>query len=289
MDYALTGAISDLLDEHVPERGINAMLHCPFHEDNTPSFSIHLEEGVWHCFSCEDSGTLNSLYRRLGKEVDTSVRLYQAKQKTEAPIIRQTNFAAKSNSQIRGLRLPEGQRFLNSFIAARGILRETTKLYGLGYDAERDALTFPYVDTEGHVTGIKYRYRNGFKASESGSSYGLYGLNRIVGKERVILCEGESDTLRVATQYSDSFAVGGTSGAAVSDSQWSRFSISLLFARRIYLLYDGDEAGDKAAGNGLRMLGDDKCVILRPPDGMDATDYLNSGGTLEEIGLECKQ
>ena len=289
MDYALTGPISELLEQHVPERGVNAMVHCPLHDDRTPSLSIHLEEGVWHCFSCGESGSLKRLYRLLGKDVDINVRFYQAKKNAEAPIIHETNFAALANQYIRNLKGPSGRRgrlLVHSFLSERGIAGAASSHYGLGWDKERDAISFPYAGKNGNVTGIKYRHSNGYKSSETGSSYGLFGLTDIVGKDKVIICEGESDTLRVWSEYGRYYGVGGTSGASVSNTQWSRFATSLIFASRIYLLYDADAAGDKCAENAVRVLGDDKCVILRPGEGQDATDFLESGHTLREIGLE---
>jgi len=40
----------------------NVMTNCIFHEDKNPSLSISLDEGLFHCFSCGESGTLRSLY-----------------------------------------------------------------------------------------------------------------------------------------------------------------------------------------------------------------------------------
>lgn len=42
--------------------GGNTPFHCPFHTDKTPSMYIHMEKGVYHCFSCGKSGTIASLY-----------------------------------------------------------------------------------------------------------------------------------------------------------------------------------------------------------------------------------
>jgi len=36
--------------------------NCPFHEDKSPSFSIDLNQGICHCFSCLYSSTLKGLY-----------------------------------------------------------------------------------------------------------------------------------------------------------------------------------------------------------------------------------
>ena len=285
--YALAEPVSELLGQPIRGNSVNAMLHCPFHEDRTPSFSIHLEEGVWHCFSCGDSGTLKSLYRRLHEDVSPDVRLYQAKRQAEAPVIESHNFAAKANGYIRNLGLSStAKRIVDAFAESRGISKGSLVRFGIGFDDERQAISFPYADKSGRVTGIKYRSDSGFKFSEPGSTYGLFGLRDVLGASKVIICEGESDTLAVHSRYADKgFAIAGTSGASVSEAQWSVFGASLLFAERVYLLYDADKPGDKCADTALRVLGDDRFVRIRPTEGKDASEHLLSGGTLEQIGL----
>ena len=283
--YALTDAISELLEVPITERGVNAMLRCPLHEDDTPSFSVHLEDGVWHCFGCEESGNLDKLYRLLGKEMSDDVILHRAKKRAEEPVIHSQNFASLANTYIRNLATTRGADSIQSFSGPRGIQESAIRAFGIGYEPERDALSFPYGDLSRRVTGIKYRYANGFKASEVGSTYGIYGVEHVVGREQVILCEGESDTLATWSRYHENYGVGGTSGASVRDTQWSRFGLHLLFARSVYLLYDADGPGDKCAATAMSVLGVDKCHRLRPPDGMDATELFITGGRLEDIGL----
>lgn len=290
--YALTEAISELLEQPINERSVNAMLRCPLHEDSSPSFSIHLEEGMWHCFGCEERGSLDGLYKILGKTMGQDLIWERAKKRASEPIeIRQTHdFSSLANSYIHGLRQAKAQAFLRAYCKPRGISDDAISRFGVGYDSERDALSFPYTDQEGRVTGIKYRYRNGFKASESGSVYGIFGLGDILGKRDVIICEGETDTLSTYSRYSkrggDTRGICGTSGASVSDTQWSRFGLHFLFASRVYLLYDADGAGDRCADVGMRVLGTEKCIRLRPPEGKDATEFYAMGGKLEDIGLE---
>lgn len=43
----------------------NNFYHCPFHTDNHPSLSIDKERGIYHCFSCQASGTLRGLFYKL--------------------------------------------------------------------------------------------------------------------------------------------------------------------------------------------------------------------------------
>ena len=286
--YALTDAISELLGVPIPERGVNAMLRCPLHEDSSPSFSIHLEEGVWHCFGCERSGNINQLYRLMGEEVNRDVYILQAKRRAEEPNFVTKDFSVLANDYVRGRGHPQAQGFVRDYCDGRGISEDALRHFAVGYDSDRDALTFPYVDEDQRVTGIKYRYRSGFKASEPESVYGIFGLENVVGVSTVIICEGESDTLATFSRYGehDGLGIGGTSGASVSEAQWSRFAISLIFAKTIYLAYDGDSAGDKCGELAMRVLGVDRTRRLRPPDDTDLSEFFMAGGRLEDIGFE---
>ncbi len=44
---------------------VQMQFHCPFHTDRTPSMSINLSQGIYHCFSCGKGGSVESLYRDL--------------------------------------------------------------------------------------------------------------------------------------------------------------------------------------------------------------------------------
>ena len=39
------------------------MCYCPYHETQKPHCSVDLEQGLYHCFSCNAGGTLRSLFR----------------------------------------------------------------------------------------------------------------------------------------------------------------------------------------------------------------------------------
>jgi hypothetical protein len=42
--------------EKSSKRGVELRLHCPFHDDTTPSLSIQAESGKFHCFGCNTKG-----------------------------------------------------------------------------------------------------------------------------------------------------------------------------------------------------------------------------------------
>jgi len=39
------------------------LVHCPFHKDNTPSMSINISNGIFHCFSCHRSGSIEKMFK----------------------------------------------------------------------------------------------------------------------------------------------------------------------------------------------------------------------------------
>ena len=41
-------------------------IHCPFHEDHTPSFGVNIESGGYNCFGCgAKGGSIVHFYARL--------------------------------------------------------------------------------------------------------------------------------------------------------------------------------------------------------------------------------
>ena len=48
----------------------NYITHCPFHDDKTPSLSIHKQNGYFLCFSCGEKGSFSKLRSKLG-DMDT--------------------------------------------------------------------------------------------------------------------------------------------------------------------------------------------------------------------------
>jgi len=52
--------ILDVVSQYVQlkKSGQNHFAHCPFHEDNTPSFSVNEKKQIFHCFSCKRGGNV---------------------------------------------------------------------------------------------------------------------------------------------------------------------------------------------------------------------------------------
>lgn len=59
--------IADVIGQDVQLRkqGRNLMGHCPFHQDDTPSFSVNEEKQFFYCFSCHRTGNVFSFLQQL--------------------------------------------------------------------------------------------------------------------------------------------------------------------------------------------------------------------------------
>lgn len=286
MQYLLTDQIESLLGQHGRGSGINRAFLCPLHDEGTPSFSIHMDEGLWYCFGCGKGGNLEQLYRLMGEKPTDEQRqdllIRSVNRKPE--VVR--NFAPLANAYVNALAGRRGQSEWQRFIRTRPIAAESAHHFGVGYSDEKGALTFPYWKSDDTVCGIKYRYHDGSKGAERGSTRWLFGLPDCEGRGTVLIAEGESDALAAWSRLPRNVGVCGSPGAGVSEGTWRHWSVGLLFARRIYVAFDADEPGDKGGDTAMRVLGSERCIRIRPTKGKDLSEHIMNGGTLVELGVE---
>ena len=57
----------------ITQNTVEAAYHCPFHKDRTPSAFINFDMGVFNCFSCGRSGSIETLFKEM-----TGENLYKA-------------------------------------------------------------------------------------------------------------------------------------------------------------------------------------------------------------------
>lgn len=290
--YALTEEFERLLGQPIVERGQNAMVRCPFgHEDRTPSLSIDLERGLWVCFSCGERGSIFSLAHRLEQEIDETSVLLRAYEATASPYyVEPPDFASQSEEYHQHAwrtQAPEVVRY----IIHKGLSPKVFRHFKLGWTGK--AISMPYY-TDSKVSLIRYRGPDGFKWSEAGGSRIIYNVNDVRAKDIVILAEGESDTHRLWSAFDQSgnlwhnLGIGGIPGVGKgqpSRSTWELWLLEVMWAKRVYIAFDADEAGDSGAVTPLQILGD-KGVRIRPTKGKDICDHFKNGGTLAELGLD---
>lgn len=283
MTFFLQERIEDLLGPG-KGHGVNQMWRCPWHEEKHASLSVNLEEGLFFCFGCRKKGNYETLCRQFGEIPDDEYKWERAKRSVEEGFSEPANLIDNFHRGSSGRTAGYGP-YSESFYQRRGIDETSGELYGVSRTTD-GLLAFPYFNIDGErVNGIKYRHPDGSKTAEPGSSFATpFGLHLAVGKSDVFIMEGESDTLKAhTTLHASGAGICGTSGVGVSEVQWTRIGLHLLFTRRVFLVYDNDAAGDGCADTAMRVLGSDKCIRLTPRRGKDFTEHLLAGGTIREM------
>jgi len=116
---------------------------CPFHPDDTPSFLVSPDKGLWHCFGCHAGGdaigflmkierlSFPEALTRLAHELGIEIRTVGGEGKAK---LLQANQEAVQH-YARELRKPSGRK-ARDYLLGRGLGEELWERYKLGYAPE---------------------------------------------------------------------------------------------------------------------------------------------------------
>lgn len=170
--------------------------------------------------------------------------------------------------------------FSYQFLPYRGIDQEVFRFF--------DALT--KVNSEGKPISIGFKYANdsykirllekkGFYAKGEIGKATLYGRDRFAASPRktITITEGELDALSLYQVLRSPVVSVKSAATAGSDAGMERSWLNEF--ERIYLAFDGDEAGRRAAAAVAKLFDPNKVYDVRFPGGVrkDANDYLRNG------------
>lgn len=126
--------------------GKNYRAICPFHAEDTPSFMVSPELGIYKCFGCGASGDIFSFVQEIdgidfysalkklsikaGVELENSPREGQSKEKGQ--IFRLNEIVAKFYSYLL-LKHKAGKKGLDYLTQTRGLRKEVIEVFKLGY------------------------------------------------------------------------------------------------------------------------------------------------------------
>ncbi len=137
--------------------GANWKATCPFHNEKTPSFMVHEEKQIWHCFGCGKGGDVFSFLMEMEKldfkealkilAEKTGVELKRSGLKKETVTDKNKIFSmlelASKFYEVQLWKGKGGQKILD-YLRARGINDDSIKEFHLGYAPPgwRNLLTF---------------------------------------------------------------------------------------------------------------------------------------------------
>jgi DNA primase len=143
--------IVDVVSEYVQlkKQGKNYFGLCPFHGENSPSFSVSTDKQIYHCFGCGAGGNVFSFLmeieglsflesvkqaaKRASVELPESLEISSnSKQSTYATKMIEAHELLKKFYHHLLVNTKEGQKPLE-YLNNRGITKETIDAFGIGY------------------------------------------------------------------------------------------------------------------------------------------------------------
>lgn len=277
----------------VRHNGENLQTNCPFHkggQERKPSFGINGEKDKCHCFACGWSGSIEEMISEIFGYVDDGKfgKRWLIKRFNTIEIETRQNimdgFNGRSNiptfnttAFISDEEL-EKYRYIHPYMYKRGLTDEIIERFDIGYDREREEITFPVADLSGTVRFIAGRSVKGkfFRLPKSLDKPVYLGYEFVSGRYKVAyVTESFLNCLTCWKYEKPAMALIGTG----NEKQYE--ILNKLPVRTYILAFDPDEAGRKATERFRKNVHGKIIKELVYTDNRDIND-------LQEEFLKCK-
>jgi DNA primase len=166
-----TQAIKDRLDivqiigEYITikKAGANWKANCPFHHEKSPSFMVHPEKQIWHCFGCGKGGDVFSFVQEMeGLDFVEALKLLAARAGVEINLDRNEMNSSQRNRllEINSAATIFFHRFLmempssepaRKYLEERGLKKQTILDWQIGYIPDQWELLTKYLVKKGFL------------------------------------------------------------------------------------------------------------------------------------------
>lgn len=288
--------------------GDNIQTNCPFHkggQERKPSFGVNGEIDKCHCFSCGWSGTIEEMISELYGYQDEGKfgkrwlikRFNTVEIETRPNIMEEFNGRNIKNDILGGRCSPnicdkvsnnsatfisdeelDKYRYIHPYMYERGLTDEIIERFDIGYDDERDEITFPVRDIEGRCVFVAGRsVERKFFRLPKGIDKPIYCSDKFrVGTYRTAyITESFLNCLTCWKYNKPAMAMIGTG------NQKQYEILNKLPVREYILAFDPDEAGRKATERFRKNVHGKIIKELVYTDNRDIND-------LQEEFLNCK-
>ena len=222
---------------------------CPFHPDDTPSFTVNTETHEWFCHGCNKGGAEKEF---LAEYFDVDVKIGKAafeywERKGSLP------FPTEEAVNKYHERLLQSQKDL-AILEGFGITLDTINKLKIGLDDFR--IVFPIKSRRGYWVNLR-RYlppQRRLADSKEPKCLNLRGLGQrryypyeAFDEREVIVVEGEKDCVAARSQGLN--AVTGTGGSAIPVEE-----VGLFKDKDVVLMLDSDTVGQRSVSTYLQLL-----------------------------------
>jgi DNA primase len=239
----------------------------PEHPDTNPSLRIDKVTGSFHCFACHFKG---NIFKHFGVLTNhTSIRVAKLKEKLNL---------LKRNVDLE---LPTGATpYTRSF---RGISSATLKHFGAFYTQYEekllDRICFPVRDITNRTVVFVARHTlsNGnprYVNYPQGVSMPLFPASAPSNTKSIVLVEGLFDFLNLYDKGLKTAVCCFGTNTLHKDTRQKLLPFRAQGIQKIYIMFDGDQAGERAAAELKPTIETEGFVveIIKLPDGLDPGD-----------------
>ena len=276
--YKVKSEITNGKLKSIQRRGSQVRITCPCHDDgkeSTPSCFVN-DDGVWHCFACQESGKLSKLIGEcFDADEEFGKRWLINNYVGDVIIDHDKSFFPQdlfenNESKFLDESILDTYDDWHPYLAKRHLSPQICKLFKVRYDKEKEMIVFPVWDEHNRLVMLTRRsVNNKTFLIDKDVEKPVYLLNYIIksGITEVTICESQINALTCLTYGYPAVALFGTG------TKYQYEILNKSGIRHYYLAFDGDEAGKKGTLRFLKNIRDDVFIdIIMIPDGKDVND-----------------
>lgn len=282
----LNNPLAVIVERFTGQQVGNRNIHCPFHEDRSPSMHVYADGG-FKCFSCGRHGDVLDFvgYYFFGDGYKPDVHFAEVVDKLGALDIRPLPAQLTRPKPERPKltidldtiyhwheTMPTDRR---AYWHNRGLIDQTIDAFMLGWDGKRYTIPALYRMVPFGVKRRQSEINDGLDVKYiqiAGGRVGIFNADILAAAETAIICEGEIDCMLL---YQLGYcAVTSTGGAASWKPEWVKFFAHIP---NVIILFDNDDAGREGASRVKASMRRAQIVTL--PKGIKDVGELWATGT----------
>lgn len=229
-------------------KGKDLLVKCfnPEHDDSSPSMRIDREEGIYHCLACGHKGNIFYDFNKYRNGFNSKVNALKAK-------IRSIYTKASG--------VPTPSDAFSFYEPFRGISADTYKKFQ-AFTSEskfKDRIVFPILDYSGNICGFNARHKltSGtpkYLVYPEGADFPLYPPIKDASTS-LVLVEGLYDAINLHDKgLTNAVCTFGTQRLSDNSIYEKLLPYMIKGICKVYILFDGDEAGKLAASKVSEMI-----------------------------------